>query len=82
MLIRVTEEHIENGSAGCSHCPVALAIQDAGYPEAAVFYQTAWLDGPGDVQVKLPEEATMFIFAFDNDRPLQPFEFDLPIPQP
>lgn len=88
MLIKVTADHIRRGKRGdsCS-CAVALAIAEmlsGCIPEVApvIVYL---IDGRKlglPATVRLPQEVTEWIDAFDKMRPVEPFEFELPIERP
>jgi hypothetical protein len=81
MLIHVTQDHIDHGAKGsCTHDPIALALEDAGFYEA-------WA-GPDKIGVRgavkepwvrywTPVEVREFMILFDNDEPVEPFEFEL-----
>jgi hypothetical protein len=44
MLIIVTQQHIEAGkSCRAAECPVALAMRDAGFPDAHVDFGRVWV---------------------------------------
>jgi hypothetical protein len=77
MKIKVTAEHIRNGECSADRCPIALALHSAGHTEATVFYSSVCLDGRGDIEVLLPEEAIKFIHLFDRREHVEPFEFEI-----
>lgn len=63
------------------HCPVGLALTNAGVNFRTV--GTGWADfGKGDdsVQEQLPEPVRSFIDDFDHGRPVTPFRFKLRVP--
>lgn len=78
MKIKVTQEHIDLGERKlCSECPVALAVIEATGIACEV--------EPDEIRFKgryfqLPPAACRFISEFDCGAPVQPFEFELPIP--
>ena len=91
--IKVTQEHIDRSKAilesfrtsRACNCPVALALQDAGCDNAAVFPTS---DGTvcsfgatiGNRKiVALPKEVGLFVMFFDVNLRVEPFEFQLPI---
>lgn len=80
-VIRVTQDHIADGSAGCGDaCPIALAIVDqwdGGGEYAWVTEGTLLLriDSDHAFTAETPPQAAEFIEAFDADRPVEPFEF-------
>ncbi len=82
MRIEVTAEDIEKGEprSSCS-CPVTLAIRRATMID---FVMTGYLRINIGHCIKLfsPDAVKKFISAFDNDEPVKPFEFDLPVPEP
>ena len=73
--IRVLRRDIENGRIGnCRLCPVALATRRARImPLSNIDVGGGTLDFAG--QWKVPAEVIMFIDAFDNGLPVQPFSF-------
>jgi len=83
--INVTAEHIENGvRENCERCPVALAIMDA-FPGASGIYVESRVfsisrDGYRRDEIKLPREASEFIWDFDASKTVQPFSFELDYP--
>jgi hypothetical protein len=80
MKISVTQEDIDTGSHMMGSCPIALAIQRAGY-KCIVTTKTVYFDfntvTPTDLP--LPKEARSFVCKFDANESVQPFEFDLDI---
>jgi hypothetical protein len=83
-LITVTAEHIAHGvRESCTDCPVALAIMDA-LPCTDLIA----VDGDevtfGEIadwtEVKFPAEVQLFIKAFDDGEPVEPFSFTLDYP--
>ena len=49
-MISVTQRHITEGRIGdCTLCPVALALKDAGYPNAVVFHDGSTLKRGGNL---------------------------------
>lgn len=81
MLISVTQTHINHGAKGIpTSDPVALALEDSGFYAAWVSpsrlrtksskYDT-WKD------YEIPDEVLRFITDFDQDRLVEPFEFEL-----
>lgn len=83
ITIQVTEQDISTGLAGdCEECPIALAIYRA-LSDAGVRVGTAgvtlYREGT-NAMLALPEAATRFIDGFDHDEAVEPFEFDLDVP--
>ena len=88
MKIKVTQEDIDKGGRGTSHCmncPVARAIQrETGFttsvwPTVAFIYNGS---GPFSLpcHVAMPSSVTEFVKAHDIQRPVEPFEFELELP--
>lgn len=82
MKIEVTEQDIKLGRR-CSRdrCPVALAFKRAGIKPDGVtgmavvfFYKTSY------TEVTLPSKVANFIADFDNSVVVEPFSFDLDLP--
>ena len=75
MKISVLQKHIDAGIKGnCVKDPIALAVRDAGL-------DPVWV-GPtfiewGNKSAPTPDEALEFMKAFDNDRLVYPFTFEL-----
>lgn len=83
--IQVTADHIARGKprSPC-HCPVALALREAGFPNASVGVTVFVLNRQenDDECIPLPEPALIFIPAFDEGCPdLQPFSFQIEEPE-
>jgi hypothetical protein len=81
--VSVTQEHIDNGTPSESdHCPIALAILDILSPQEVHVNQTDCLIVYQDYDVvfELPQEAQVFVEAFDSELPVQPIEFDMRLP--
>jgi len=82
MLVRitVTEGDIANGVVGCPNaCPIALALLRVLGPVARVdvMEEEARVDGPRRARGYMPPVASRFVRAFDESRPVEPFEFVL-----
>jgi hypothetical protein len=79
MTIQVTQEDIEGGVPrdGCL-CPIARSIKRA-LKTGLVEVDTDRVQLYADARVPLPDKAQVFISLFDDDRPVEPFEFELPI---
>lgn len=83
--IRVTADHIQQGErSNPMACPIALALIGQWGGEDSeiaidVFDGHAFASGPpvpiDGVTAALPDEADAFVLAFDEGRPVQPFEF-------
>lgn len=85
MKIVVTQEHIDVGRGWWRDdhchglCPVAQAVKeafDASYVGVG-FVTCIYIADGKEWEVKLPHNAKNFILAYDNNKPVQPFEFDL-----
>lgn len=79
MKTTVTAQHIKDGwLANCNKCPVALALQSAGFPLAQVSGDGIYLNGRGE-RIKTPALAREFIKTFDHlgGMAVRPFEFEL-----
>ena len=76
MIINVTQEHIKKGNRSlCTECPIALAINEA------LSINHAWV-GMEEIRIdnwdtRLPDEADIFISAFDRNVPVEPFSLEL-----
>jgi hypothetical protein len=84
MLITVTQEHIERGKKkNCAECPVALALHDAGFPDAYVSFDRVWaspddrLNNYNCLLAFLPILVRVWISNFDSGKHVEPFEFEL-----
>ncbi len=88
MLIQVTQEHIDEGCAKiCEKCPIALAVRkllnqtfdlqvlEVGITilDAATGFSVYWLT--------FPMKVSYFISRFDGQLPVEPFKFNLEIPE-
>ena len=88
MNIQVTQEHIDKGQSldymqrgRLGNCPVALALQNQGFPNARVGIRLLYLDThptPRHV-VETPSAVRRFVDAADDQLPLAPFEFVLDV---
>ncbi len=80
-LIRVTREDIRRGAASGKTCPIARAVSRV--LGEAVFV-TPWALFPEATPwqtTNLPTRAVKFVRAFDNHRPVKPFNFYLEVPK-
>jgi hypothetical protein len=79
MRIEVRQEHIDKGERDrCTSCPVALALNDAGFKGAAVTF--AMLNLSFYLTVPTPPKAAEWITQFDNGDTVAPFDFELEMP--
>lgn len=84
--IKVEEKHIQDGKRGSpGYCPIALAIEDAGYWYPVVDKNIAeFIDNEKGWawEIDLPNEARSFIMKYDAGIEVHPFEFEVaPFPQ-
>lgn len=83
MLIKVTQECIDNGKRGCPYsCPVALAVRDAvENDDIGVCYNHIRIGASYFVP---PTEVIKFLKSFDFGigGPVEPFEFELDTSNP
>ena len=79
MRIKVTQRNLDDGLVGdSSECPIALAMCDVGFHRPSVgLVSASWLDGDETIVANLPEEAQVFISMYDDEAPVEPFEFEL-----
>jgi hypothetical protein len=78
MTIQVTAEHIRKGSiCSSASCPIALAISAALLTPCSVLHHSVSLYGDYQRHVNLPQSCADFINAFDTERPVSPFTFEL-----
>jgi len=75
MKLKVTQEHIDNGKAGCFICPIAIAgreqIEGVGIVEVGslslfTYHEESDEQERGLIEYKLPKEAQQFIRKFDD----------------
>lgn len=77
--IKVTSEDIRNGMKyDCNSCPIVLAIRRYVTPGSLVSV-TSYLAKIGANSYRLSITAQIFIYNFDNDIKVEPFEFELDI---
>lgn len=74
--IKVTQEDINLGQPNSTMaCPISLAIHRQLGKEAYVWCELVEIN---NADIRLPENARKFIYAFDsNSEPVSPFEFEL-----
>ena len=82
MKIKVTEDHIRNGTRrNPISCPIACAVKE----QHPIAVEQGWRICSSEIErlshdiasIDLPQEAKEFIDDFDNERPVQPFEFEI-----
>ncbi len=83
MRIEVTQDDIDHGvRRECDRCPIARALKRAtgeawDVGESNDHQATTCRRGGDRAKwLKLPDEATNFMFAFDNGFPVWPFSFE------
>jgi hypothetical protein len=83
MKITVTQRHIERGEKhAASRCPVALALEDAkpsSYARVCPFnniFETRTIRGVL-TRYDIPATVRIFVRAFDQGLPVEPFTFTL-----
>lgn len=81
-IIKVTQEHINNGNTDCTTCPIALALMDMGYSVQFIFADEISIYRgykEKDVQYKTSAEIEQWIISHDDHGKqfVEPFEFDL-----
>lgn len=77
MLVKVCQENINKGERGSSlRCPIALALKETVLREWVVgsAYVT---DYTSKKKYYLPDEARVFIAAFDKKEKVEPIEFEM-----
>jgi hypothetical protein len=84
IAVQVTQEDIAQGLAGdCEECPIALAIYRALSATTGVRVGTGGVTlyrDHANAMLALPVAASRFICWFDHDDVVEPFEFELDIP--
>lgn len=78
MYVQVMQRHIDRGiPQNEKMCPIALALQEAGFESPVVGGSRVKfkLLGGHQVSLDLPAEAVHFITDFDARRPVDEFEF-------
>lgn len=81
LKINVTQECIDAGvPTEPAHCPIAVAVENMGAYNIEIGSDWAiaeWNDRV--INTELPLSAQEFIAAFDEDKPVEPFEFEIEI---
>lgn len=84
--VSVTDYDIAKGQSLSGSCPIALAIKriivDTIYPNVSALGIMFKLSSTGAVQyqVDLPIDAKDFVYNFDEQNPVGPFDFEVDIP--
>lgn len=76
VTVKVTQDHIDKATKGCTKCPIALAVRSLGFRKAVVALDVVYLS-VFDHEIKLPHRAKRFIEDFDGQRPVKPCQFTL-----
>lgn len=75
MLVKVTKEHMKNGSPkNCDYCPIALALRDA-YPGSEVNVDDYTIDIDASTFIT-PGNLASFIYAYDQHNDCATFEHE------
>lgn len=73
--VEVTAEDIKRGiKVDCLNCPIALALDRCGQPDASVSDSDVEIDGRF---IRMPLDARRFVQDFDDGKPVEPFAFEL-----
>lgn len=76
LTINVTQEHIDAGERGsCGHCPVALAMVNAGLDRPLVVTALHGTANGKRVHASMPHCVNKFATSFDRGLPVFPFTF-------
>lgn len=82
MKVIVTASDIKSPEYGGHSCPVARALIRSGFPDAYAGVLDLYLDGTGGFRVvPTPLAVETFIRAFDAGFPVEPFSFELEVPE-
>jgi len=76
MIIHVTAQHIADAQKGTRACPIAVALQDAGFQNPNVGYWTASSASENGYH-KLSDTACQFIRDWEAGRVVESFSFEL-----
>lgn len=81
MKIQVTQDDIDKGDHTYWNCPVARAcFRKEGCTEVLIHPTNYYILYKGSIfMYDNPPEVTRFIYEFDSDIDVHPFEFELPI---
>jgi hypothetical protein len=85
IIINVTEKHIARGICGSpGGCAVALAFRDVVKPGITIctspLFTSLWDQGTC-INIQHPDTVTKFIGRFDAEHPVDPFSFEVEIPE-
>lgn len=77
MKVKVLQHHIDQGERRKhDNCPIVHAIREQ-YPDARGVSMNAYIEMDGQIWIP-PDNVREFVRNYDNDLPVEPFEFDLP----
>jgi len=80
--IHVTAEHIVAGKrTSPTTCPVALALQEVLSFTVAIYSGMRWHKAEGIGSGSLSLRVERFIHAYDNRKPVKPFNFFTEVPE-
>ena len=81
MKVTVTQEGIDKGAKCSIHtCPIALAVKSKrGIVNVSVmeFHASVRRNGNSVTSYVLPNKARKFVDDFDNNKPVEPFSFEM-----
>ena len=82
VTVEVTADDIRNGSPGSTcNCPVALALTRVMSRDYFIrVYGSSVSTDYDDFMFDLPSEATEFIASFDEGEHVEPFSFEMDLP--
>ena len=81
VTIRVTKTGIKRATMGGRTCPVARGAHAAGLRHCYVGLLWIQFEWPGvGAKIDLPKRAKSFIAKWDNNEPVEPFEFSVKVP--
>lgn len=83
-MITVTEKNIEDSHIRCENskeiegcCPVALALQDAGFSDALVLETSLKPLGVKGIELRMSRRLQKFVECWDQNRYVNPIRFRL-----
>jgi hypothetical protein len=85
ITVNVTQQHIDDGERmECKTCPIALALNEQHpmpKPWRVGNTTSRWREETPFGWCRLPLAAQTFIGDFDFQRPVQPFTFEMEVPE-
>ena len=80
--VQVTQQDIDAGCHDGSNCPCARAARRVlpGFPRIRFGIRAWWLDDRTGPALPYPAEVADWIDRYDYRKPVEPFEFDLDVP--